>query len=428
MEDQKYDIVIAGAGSSGLFAAYELSKLGKKIAIVEARERAGGRIQTIHDSNYLIPVEAGAEFIHGNLDITMQLLKDAGISYYEVKGDIWQKENQGMDKHEDFIEDMDDLERKFKEVKEDMPVSEFISKHLYAGKHADLRISLGNYVGGYYAADLTKASTLALCKELTTAEDTDYRLEGGYGRMISFLEKECKNNGVTFFFGRSISQITWIKNEVHVHAKEFKIHAQKLICTLPVGVLTSSDLFNPSLPEKSAALAQLGFGPVVKIIMSFDEIFWYDKKISKDRDLHKMSFMFSEEFIPTWWTQYPKELPMLTGWAAGPAAEKIKSWTDEKILEESIRALASIFKIDKRELNRKLVAGRVFNWVKDRYSLGGYSYEVVNGKTCQAIVKQPVEDTLYFSGEGLYEGSEIGTVEAALRTAREAVEQILKNG
>ena len=67
----------------------------------------------------------------------------------------------------------------------------------------------------------------------------------------------------------------------------------------------------------------------------------------------------------------------------------------------------------------------VYNWVKDKYSYGGYSYEVVNGKEYREKVLEPVRNKLFFAGEGLYDGPEIGTVEAALITGREAAHTII---
>jgi monoamine oxidase len=61
------DVLIIGAGAAGLIAALELALAGKSCAIVEARDRAGGRIHTINDARFKLPVEAGAEFIHGKL-------------------------------------------------------------------------------------------------------------------------------------------------------------------------------------------------------------------------------------------------------------------------------------------------------------------------------------------------------------------------
>ena len=58
-------IIILGAGAAGLAAARELAERGRQIIIVEARNRIGGRIHTLRDPKLKIPIELGAEFIHG---------------------------------------------------------------------------------------------------------------------------------------------------------------------------------------------------------------------------------------------------------------------------------------------------------------------------------------------------------------------------
>src|SRR6478672_6165337 len=117
MDQSPYDVIIIGAGASGLIAAYELSLTGRKVAVIEARARLGGRIHTIANKKFSVPVESGAEFIHGNLKLTKTLLKQAGISFSEVKGELWQKKSGKLSRQEDFIEDYNDLEKKFKQLK-----------------------------------------------------------------------------------------------------------------------------------------------------------------------------------------------------------------------------------------------------------------------------------------------------------------------
>ena len=65
------DVIIIGAGAAGLAAARIISKTGKTVTVLEARNRAGGRIYTLHNDDFSFPVEAGAEFIHGNLPILL---------------------------------------------------------------------------------------------------------------------------------------------------------------------------------------------------------------------------------------------------------------------------------------------------------------------------------------------------------------------
>jgi monoamine oxidase len=86
------DILIIGAGASGLAAAYELSLADKKLAVLEARNRIGGRIHSVTDHRFAQIIETGAEFIHGKLPVTLELLKKAGIKHHAIKGKMWRIE------------------------------------------------------------------------------------------------------------------------------------------------------------------------------------------------------------------------------------------------------------------------------------------------------------------------------------------------
>src|SRR3954464_12826142 len=74
------DVIIIGAGASGLAAASELLRAGRSVLVLEARDRVGGRCWTRHMPGLEIPVELGAEFIHGEAKVTFALLKQAGLS------------------------------------------------------------------------------------------------------------------------------------------------------------------------------------------------------------------------------------------------------------------------------------------------------------------------------------------------------------
>lgn len=72
----------------------------------------------------------------------------------------------------------------------------------------------------------------------------------------------------------------------------------------------------------------------------------------------------------------------------------------------------------------------VYNWCADPFVLGGYSYETITSKSARKIINEGIDQTIYFAGEGLYEGLNSGTVEAALSSGRETARRIIsdKNG
>lgn len=426
MKEHLFDVIVIGAGAAGLMAAWELAQTGKSVGIIEARDYFGGRMHTILDQEFDLPVELGAEFVHGDLELTKLLLRKAGVNQYRVSGEIWQNEEEELDEQNDFIEDYSALNKKFKEVKNDISVAEFMEKHLQGKEFEEARFTLKNYVEGYYAADITKASTFALKEELSTSDDTQYRVGGGYIKLVDHLVTQCKAKGVQFFLPEPVNKIEWQTDKVRVSTGSNLYTAQKALITVSIGVLQSEIInFSPAITETIAAAKQLGFGPVVKTILQFKDAFWKNKEFTQGKNLEKLSFIFSEAVIPTWWTYYPKNAAMLTGWSGGPHAAKIKDLGSEEILQKALESLSEIFKTDATILRQKLKSWHVANWVNDPFSCGGYTYEVVHGNSFRQILKKPIENTIFFAGEGLFEGPEIGTVEAALQTGRETAHQMI---
>ncbi|HEU4632690.1 MAG TPA: NAD(P)/FAD-dependent oxidoreductase [Flavisolibacter sp.] len=426
MKENWYDVLIIGAGASGLMAALELVQTGKKIAIVEARNRVGGRIHTASDNRFSIPLEMGAEFVHGNLELTQLLLKKANAKYFRLSGDMWQSEKGRLQKQEDFIEDYSELEKKFKELKEDIPVAEFIKQSLQGKPYEDLRTTLQNYVEGYYAADTARASTKALCEELATSDDEQYRIDGGYKSLVDYLCREAEQKGCFFFLSQPVEKIYWSENAADVKTVSHTFSATKVLITVPLGILQSEQiLFSPAIDEKINAAQQLGFGPVIKTILQFKNAFWKNTDFTGNHDLDHLSFLFSKEEVPTWWTQYPKDVALLTGWLGGPNAEAVKHHNEEEILNKALGSLQSIFNVDLSYLRQHIQAACVANWATDPYNRGGYAYEVVNGPAIRKTLKEPEANTLFFAGEALYDGPEIGTVEAALVSGRDTAHRII---
>ena len=341
-------------------------------------------------------------------------------------GDIWQNEDGKLEEQEGFIEDFNALNKKFKELKKDVSIKEFIETYLKDDKYKELRFTLKNYIEGYYAAETSKASTFALRDELNNSSEEQFRPDGGYLKLTEYLFRKCKEANVFFVLNEPVVGLAYEKDKVTITAKNAKYSSRKALVTVPIGVLQAGSIkFVPEIPEKEKASRQLGFGPVVKTIFQFEDAFWKNKEQTQGKNLKKLGFVFARTIIPTWWTQYPKETSMITGWSGGPHAKDLEGLSNEEVKEKGLESLSVIFKIPITELRLNLIGWHVFNWQDDPYSKGGYSYDVVDGSLYKEIVKKPLQNTVFFSGEGLYEGIEIGTVEAALVIGRDTAMQIV---
>ena len=71
-------VMVIGAGVSGLAAAARLVDAGQDVLLLEARDRIGGRVWTMSAPDLAVPVELGAEFLHGQADEINEIAEPAG--------------------------------------------------------------------------------------------------------------------------------------------------------------------------------------------------------------------------------------------------------------------------------------------------------------------------------------------------------------
>ncbi|HYV94004.1 MAG TPA: NAD(P)/FAD-dependent oxidoreductase [Chitinophagales bacterium] len=429
------DVLIVGAGAAGLMAARELARQQKSIVILEARNRTGGRIHTVHEDKLEFPAELGAEFIHGKLPVTLNLLKEAGIKVYPMEGKMIREEEGELSQSEYFTEGWSLFTKRLKQLKRDVSIADFLEQNFSEEKYSEIRETVRGFAEGYDAADLTRASALALRDEWMGGDDeAQYRVRGGYGAMIHFLEEECLSAGCVIHLSSVVRKVEWKRDTVSVITEdEKKFTAKKVIVTVPLGVLqqketaTGAITFSPAIPKQMKAIQSLGYGAVIKVLLLFHDAFWKEKEMRKRTgvNLENMSFLFCQGTIPTWWTQFPEETPLLTGWLGGPNAEKLTPFGEEIILQKSLGTLAAVFQITTEELKEKLSAWHVVNWPADPYARGAYTYATVGSSEARKILSTSVDGALFFAGEALYEGSVMGTVEAALVSGVDVAKKIL---
>lgn len=422
----KYDVIIIGAGAAGLMAARSLSEANKKICVLEARDRIGGRIHTLQKKGFSKAVEAGGEFVHGKLPLTLKMLKDAGIKYYETEGELWQVKNNALVKRKDFIEHAGELQKKLKKLVTDMSVNAFLHEYFSEKKYAGMKRSLQQYIEGYDAGNINLYSALALKEEWENEEEEQYRLEGGYGPLLHYLAKACREKGSVIILSTVVKKINWRVDHVEVITMDDKVlFAAKVIVTVPLPMLSNPSReagisFYPALPVVAEAAGKIGYGGVVKIVMEFTHAFWETGETKADN----LFFLFSEEVIPTWWSQLPDTTPRLCGWLGGPKADELADIDDETILGKALHSLSSIFGIPVEILQQFITGTHIHNWVADRFSKGAYSYTSVTTSAAKALLRTPIAGTLFFAGEALAKNSN-ATVEAAFESGKEVAEMIL---
>jgi len=423
------DVILVGAGASGLMTALTLSRAGQKVIVLEANNYIGGRIHTLYDKSFSAPVELGAEFIHGNLPVTMSLLKEAGIAFTESKGSFWTANGGKLSRGYGFMRGWEILEARLTELKEDMSIKQFLETHFAGAEFEGLRNSVTGFAEGYDAADTSRASTFAFREEwLSDDEQAQYRVQGGYQSLIGYMETESKKAGAEVHLNSEVKEIKWSKNEVQVKTADKTYTSAKLIITASAGVLqnTSGIIFTPPIAEKQQAINSIGFGNAMKVFLQFDEVFWKTPDFVKrfGKEIKDISFIISDAEIPTWWTQN-HDTAMLTGWTAGLRANKFNNLTQADILQKALQSLAYIFNTDYNFFAAKLKSHHIINWDNQPHAQGAYTYTTIEEARIQQTLSTPIDNTLFFAGEAFYRGPHMGTVEAALVSGKEVSEFIL---
>jgi monoamine oxidase len=91
----------------------------------------------------------------------------------------------------------------------------------------------------------------------------------------------------------------------------------------------------------------------------------------------------------------------------------------------AMNSMAYVLNCPADTVEKEIKAFYFKNWKTDAFTSGAYSYATVETPAARKILNTPIENTLYFAGEALYDGPHTGTVEAALVTGKEAARRII---
>lgn len=401
------DVIVIGAGFSGLAAAKTLRDAGKSVLVLEGRDRTGGR--AFSDSSWpgKYPVEMGAAWIHGVSGNPLSTLaksaalqtlpfnydkkaayKDRGVllSSAEIASfeKLFDQAAQGAVSLSNSLNNDIPLAAAFKRVADSKKWSASQLSNARRIAHVEIEHEYGAALENLSAWNWSEGSEFS---------GGDAFVAKGFSQLSNLAA-----TSLNILLKKTITSITTTSAYVEVKTQDGAAYkAPKVICTLPLGVLKKGAVqFTPGLPlEKTRAINKLGMGLLQKTILKFDSVFW-----PKDVQLFDWlggtpAFQWAE-----WVNLYPfTQEPILVGFNMGDFAATLEAKSDAQVQAEAIAALGTM-------LGRTIPtprAIRVSRWGRDPFSLGAYSYMGV-GATPQdrSNLAKPISGRLFFAGEATH--------------------------
>ena len=418
------------------------------VVVLEGRNRIGGRILTVRDERSPIPIELGAEFVHGSADETVEIAREAKLVVCDSFGRRW-RSNSGqlsLTDEDDFWEQLGRVMSKLDPKRTpDRSFQQFLDSKPGGKALVRQRALAREYVEGFHSGDPALISERALADGGAPDDDAEKRqgkILDGYDCVPRTLAAKLQH-GVRF--SHVVREVAWDPGAVAVTytvpasgrqpARTGTISARAAIVTVPLGVLQqphseSGIKFTPNVDAMTKAIAGIEMGVVARVVLLFREPFWETRNIRRRKSpdsLAEMSFlMTTDQDLPVWWTTAPVRAPILVGWAGGPRASRLIKTGETEIESRAIAAIARQLGMQRRAVAALVEQVWHHDWLHDPFTLGAYSYALVGGSKAAAQLARPVEKTLFFAGEAADATGRTGTVHGAIGTGYRAARDVLR--
>jgi monoamine oxidase len=440
--DTHVDVVVIGAGAAGLMALRDLDRAGISVLGLEARDRIGGRAFTLHDPMCPVPIELGAEFVHGLPSEVVEEAKSSRLAIYDVTRQMVHVDiaNGKLEGDDDLSEEVDALFDEMVKFSErggiDLSFSEWLNSTSYSD---EVKKRATSFVEGFNAAHKERIGIKSLALDMCASEeieaDRNHRIVSGYDSLMQSIVDGIQQADIKLRLNQVVEQVTWTPGEAAVHVRSRMtgdlevVHCRRVVITVPLGVLQAKPdgrgaiRFDPEPTAILQAASKLCFGQVVRVMLRFREAFW-----EKLPQLSDASFLFSQvPPFPTWWTTAPLRTSMITGWSAGPNAEDLLERSEFEIREAALASLSRITLGSAPRMEMLLEEMYLHKWNDDPFARGAYSYVPAGAMADRDRLAEPVAETLYFAGEATENTGHGGTVNGAMATGKRAALQVLKS-
>ena len=391
-----YDVIIVGAGISGLAAADNLIDNGNDVLVLEARDRIGGRIWSYAWNG--VTIEEGANWIHTAVGNPLtEFAEKHGFTTYETPLNSMVAYLNGKKIANDVYDDLVNefwsyiITNKFKGKDESLAktVSNFkVTRSFTLDEKNILNYLANSEISNEYGTELDNLSR----DYFDISEnygDGELVLPNGLQQITDVLmdEVEIKLNHI-------VTKIEYHEEKkVVVHTKNKRFYSKKALVTVPLGVLKSGDIeFSPPLPEsKQNAISKLGMGLLQKHWLLFDKVFWDEDVIwilsANEQNWECMNYTFTGK-------------PMLLCFTMGEYAKNQETLPDSIITSDIMSILRDTYG---HGISDPLDVYYT-KWASDKFSYGAYSYTAV-GNTAETYfeISAPIKNLVYFAGEHTHE-------------------------
>jgi len=421
-----YDAVIIGAGAAGLGCAAVLRQAGRRVLVLEARARIGGRVWT--DRSFAPhPVEFGAEFVHGQHASSWPLIRAAGLEHA-----LWPKRDESLVHAEPggprdgwvgmaTLRTLDPSFDRTRTLTFTDPVAqddESFDDYLRGvgfdhRQRRYVRRSFANACGE--APERLSAASVVAGLADDRDGDLDYRVVGGYDRALEALAV-----GIEVQLGAVVARVTRTRAGVEVAlADGGRLAARSAVVTLPVGVLRSGAVrFDDDVwHDKRDALLGLAMGPVIKLVYRLER---------PPVDDEHVSALYAAGAVPMWWSpsasrEAPEEraAQVWTGFVSGPNAAELLRYPAGEALQRALRQLSQEVGSDLRARAAQLV-----DWPADTFARGGYS-AVLCGHHGAREALAAATPPIVWAGEATARDGAAATVHGALESGQRAADEVL---
>ncbi|HEV7732454.1 MAG TPA: NAD(P)/FAD-dependent oxidoreductase [Candidatus Binatia bacterium] len=418
MRRYDHDVIVVGGGMAGLIAARDLARRGVDVLLLESRHRLGGRVFTQHVDGWPLPIELGAEFVHGDAPATRALALEARAALRPIDEQHLYKMGRELTSMSAFWERLPAL---LGQVDPDGPDRSAADVLRASGMPPDEQRVFAMFVEGFHAAPLDRVSMRSLAAQLEGGEGQG-RLVGGYDPLVVHLEGQLERLGVQVRRATVARGVHWSAEHADVTVQTgTELHARAAVVALPHAVLRAPDTvrFTPEIAEQRTQLARVETGHAIRVVLRLRTPIWERAGMPALSFVHDPTLAF-----PTWWTAAPDTTPQLTAWCGGPSARPIALRPFAAIVEQVRHDLAALLDVDRGAVDHELIEAHCHAFSVDPWSRGAYSYVAVGGIDAPERLETPQGDALFFAGEYTVP-ADSGTVEAALVSGHRAAAQVL---